>query len=351
MKNRPAIKSIFILTLCISLWNCQNKDKNTGKIETKDIESVDLFIDFEQDGVVQPVSIEYIGDDQLAILDGKLKEVFLFNTDAEFQKRFGGEGKGPGEFSRPLYVSQTGDQLHVIDGNLMRASRFDRTGTFKESFPFEGNPFTSHLTVMGPQKYVAGTQGRENSLLKIVDLKEDTTIYFGQAMAESQVSPNLEQARQQLSNGEIPTLVKNDVKIFYDDAGNNIFVFLSAYSQLQKYDTKGKLIWKKDIDLKVNDAIFEQLVKRAEKSPEAAMPVVQHITAMKVVNGTAYLFWVPVEGHRRKIVKVGADGTIETIYNLPKMDPMFFDFTVDPASNTIFCTAPRMGQVYKASLP
>jgi hypothetical protein len=96
--------------------------------------------------------------------------------------------------------------------------------------------------------------------------------------------------------------------------------------------------------------IFEQLVERAKESSEAAMPVVQHITSMKVVNGTAYLFWVPVEGHPRKIVKVGADGTIETIYNLPKMEPMLFDFTIDPASNTIFFTAPRMGQVYKASL-
>lgn len=352
MLNRILIYNLVLLVLIFSFISCQGKNETERISELKqiDLKNVELFIDFEQNGMVQPVSIEFIKENRLAILDGKLNVVFIFNITGNLLTKFGGEGKGPGEFLRPLYINKTQNSINIIDADLRRVSEFDLSGEFSETYNFKENPYTTNITIADTKKYLAGALGEQNSLLKIVDLEEDSTLYFGIPKVEDQTGAvNIEEARKTLSNGEIPAMFKNDVKLYFD--GEFVYAFLSAYSQLQKYNTDGTLIWRKNIDLPINEIIFDRLVERAKSAKNSVVPSFQYITSMKVVNEATYLLWAPVEGNPRNLVKVNSGGTIDAIYNIPEENLRFFDFTIDPNNKTLYLTAPGMGQIYRAELP
>jgi len=131
-----------------------------------------------------------------------------------------------------------------------------------------------------------------------------------------------------------------------------LYVFLDAYSRLQKYNEDGDLIWDQPINLAVNEVIFNEVVNRArEPGPPGAVPVLSYITSMKAINGQTYLLWNPVQDHSRKLVKIDQNGILEHIYHIPEEEPMFADFSIDPANNLLYLSAPEMGQIYRVNLP
>ncbi len=83
----------FIVFSCSS----DNKSHTIDKIKPEVLAKPQLFIDFEQNGMVQPSSIEVVEKSRIAVLDNKLNEVLVFNDHG-----FGLEVKATGEFS-PIY--------------------------------------------------------------------------------------------------------------------------------------------------------------------------------------------------------------------------------------------------------
>lgn len=341
---------VLILSLCLSCSKkTQEQEPAFSNIKPEQLPKPELLIDFEQNGLVQPQSIELFEGNKLAILDGKLSEVLIFTEQGEFIQRFGGSGKGPGEFQRPLFIDISPNRINVVDAELYRVNQYDFTGDLAHSFVFNTNPYNSRLTLIENDKYAAGTMGAKGSLIKLVDINNDSTKYFGEAMGSSEYSPSLEIARQTLANGEIPESYKNQVTLYNDK--DYLYAFVNNYSKLQKYTINGELVWDTHIDMSLNEKIFQRAVERAKDAPEAVVPSYSFISNMKVVNGEIYLFWMPVENEPRKLVRVGSDGKVKNIYHVPEEEPTYSVFTINPANNMIYFCAPRMGQIYKAKLP
>ncbi|GAA5523451.1 6-bladed beta-propeller [Aliifodinibius salicampi] len=334
----------FIFFSCSS----DNKLHTVDKIKPEVLAKPQLFIDFEQNGMVQPSSIEMLGKSRIAVLDSKLNEVLVFNDHGAFEFRFGGKGKGPGEFSRPQYIDQSRASINVIDAELQRVNQFNYSGDFERSFTFEENPYDGKMAVMGVGKYFVGAIGANGSLIKLVDTTKDTVNYFGEALGEENPPQRLEIARQTLAGGEIPGMYKNQVTLYLD--GKHLYVFLEAYSRIQKYSIDGRLLWETAVDLPVNKLIFQKAVERAKKAPTDVLPSYRYITSMKVVDGRVFLLWMPVEDHPRKLVRINKNGEITTIYHVPEKEPTFFDFAIDSSDNKLYLSAPQIGQVYQTNL-
>lgn len=335
------IIAVFIACSCISSDKSPSADQITPEVLSKP----ELLIDFEQGGIIQPSSIVMLSDTQIALLDKKLQEVFIFNSQGVLKERFGGKGKGPGEFVSPQYIDKSPKHINVIDAELYRLSRFSYYGEFEESFSFKENPFNSTISVVGDGMYFVGSMGEKGSLIKLVDSKADTSILFGKAPGKEVTTVRLEKARQTLAGGEIPEMYKNQLTLRYED--NHLYVFLEAYSRIQKYSRDGRLLWEKAVDLPINKLIFQRAVERAKKAPADVLPSYQYITSMKVIEGDLFLLWMPVENHLRKLVRITEDGAIANIYHIPEDKPTFFDFTINPSENKLYLSAPQLGQVYQ----
>src|SRR5690606_2996627 len=184
------------------------------------------------------------------------------------------------------------------------------------------------------------------SLLKWHRPSTDSTAFWGEAFGEEYVFGDLSIQNEYLKRGEIPPSAMNNVRFTSD--GANLYVFSNAHAIVQKYDLNGILIWQRDVQIPINELIFEDAVKRAN---ELTMPGVSAsfslVTGFKVIGGDVYILSNHVDGHDRSFLKVSADGDVEAHYIIPTAPARFFDFTVNPENQTLYLTAPETGEVYR----
>ncbi|MEX0607799.1 MAG: 6-bladed beta-propeller [Balneolaceae bacterium] len=313
------------------------------------IEDLELFLDFEEKGIVQPEKINFLSNNRIMLFDPKLQELFVFNTEKELLARFGGKGNGPGELNRALHINISQENILVVDAKNYRLNEFDVMGNFKNSKPIKDNPNLHSIAAITNNRYYTESLGEENSLIKLVDLDENSVEFIGKALGEKYSIGNLEEERQLLANNKLPEFYKNVASLYKTES--HLYVFLDWLSRLQKYDLKGKMIWDKEIYLPINKILFERVVERAKNAPEGVVPSFSYILNMKVINNETYLFWSPAKNQPRLLVKVDEDGNLAAIYHVPEDKPTYFDFTIDHKNNLLYLTAPELGQVFQAYLP
>lgn len=330
---------------------CGEKKERMASVEITPevIEDLELFLDFEEKGIVQPGRVEFTPNNHLVLLDSKLQELFVFNTNKELLARFGGKGSGPGEFTFAYQMNISEGSIFVVDAESYRLSHFDDSGNFKNSIPFRENPHMHSISAISENKYYIGSLGEEKSLVKYVDLDKNTVQFIGEALGEKYSRGNIEEERQLLAAGSLPDFYKNEATLYKTE--RHLYVFLNWISRLQKYDLEGELIWDTQIDLPVNKILFDRVIERAKNAPDGVTPTLSYITSMKVVNDETYLFWSPAKDQPRLLVKVDPEGELTGIYEVPEESPRYLDFSIDPQNNQLYLTAPELGQVFRAPLP
>ena len=165
---------------------------------------------------------------------------------------------------------------------------------------------------------------------------------------------DMQSQRQMLQEGDIPELFKNRVVPIYSN--EHLYVFLNSYSRLQKYSPEGDLLWEADIDLPVNEFIFNRAVEQArEQGDPNAVPTINYITSMTVADGETWLLWYPHENASRKIVRINREGDISALYELPEepddQKRSYSDIAIDPAEGFIYLSSPLTGNIYRTVIP
>lgn len=347
MKKLNVYSSLTLIVILFYSGCHQETDVPVSDINPIEIDNLQLFIDFEQHGLLMPWKIEYLQNGRIAVLDNQQNKVLIIDKDGELINSFGREGRGPGEFIRPNYLQISEDNLYVIDEELLRVNQFNLSGEFVQNFNIDSR---QGVAMMDEEIYFEMAMGEKGSLIRHINIKENSTHYFGDAMGDVNQSIDFYRETSLLRRGEIPDYFKNSVTMYYRHP--YLYIFLDAFSRLQKYSYDGQLIWDQAIDLPVNEIIFNHVVERARGPvPPGAVPAYQYITSMKTVNDQAYLFWFPVEDHPRSLIKIDKDGNLEAIYHIPEEVPTFSDFSIDLENNFLYLISPELGQIYRTRYP
>lgn len=83
-----------------------------------------------------PLDLSVLADGRILVLDGGLKEVFLFERSGELVRSFGREGEGPAEFKYPYALAAFGGSFVVLSlGPDKVFSVFDTLAGFQRSSP------------------------------------------------------------------------------------------------------------------------------------------------------------------------------------------------------------------------
>lgn len=84
---------------------------------------------------IQPVDIEWIGDDQLLLLDTVNATIFQVSADMKLIRTIGGFGDAPGQFNHPTDIIVQGGEIFVVDAYNFRVQVFDaESGEFLRCF-------------------------------------------------------------------------------------------------------------------------------------------------------------------------------------------------------------------------
>ena len=107
----------------------------------KDYKYVKRFGSYgEGDGQFRhPCSIAVGPNDRLYVVDHHNHRVEIFDLDGNFIGKFGGNGNGDGQFSWPWGVAVSANRVYVADRNNSRVQIFDLNGNFIKKFGGYGN--------------------------------------------------------------------------------------------------------------------------------------------------------------------------------------------------------------------
>ncbi|PID29563.1 MAG: hypothetical protein CR982_02470 [Candidatus Cloacimonadota bacterium] len=112
---------------------------HSEKSITLDYKKVSSIVGDEDKGSMV-YDLSYFNIDKLGniyIVDGKEKNIKVFDSSGKFLFKFGSEGQGPGEFIVPQSIVITATNIFVADQMGMNISKFDLKGNFIESLPAE----------------------------------------------------------------------------------------------------------------------------------------------------------------------------------------------------------------------
>lgn len=346
-----SVSIVLLLTSCL-LNACKTEDErnqnSTETISRVSIDTLQTFTDFETHDIAQPVTLLMLHNGNIAITDFAQKRINIVSPEGELTATFGREGRGPGEFLRPDKIIET-DVISVIDSDLHMISQFDHEGNLLDAYPFASDGIFSEAVLLADSIIVTSTGGKEDALLSITNIEEDSTLWFGEPKGKSFEVVDFQESISQLKSGEIPDLYKNQVKL--QSTENHIYAYLHPYSELHKYDASGNLIWKKKLEFPYNEDLFEKVVELAKKSP-GGLPAINYISEFKVIDNEIYFLTI----RRNKedpqlLVQISDQGDITRICTLPTGFGYFSDFELSPETNKLYIASSNDGIVYKTEPP
>lgn len=347
------IKNMYTVSLVgltiIGCTSSQNKSENSIP-DPVVLQSPEPFINSDDKELMMVFYLNSLQNGDLVLADPGLMNIIVFDQDGSERYRFGNQGRGPGEITEISTFFTFNDDIYIGDRSQAKILRFNANGEYLSAIDYmthRGSYGEAMLT--DTLSYVSASMGQNGSLLKWHRPSADSVAFWGEAFGEEYILGDLSIQNDYLKRGEIPPSAMNSVRFTSD--GSDVYVYLNAHAIVQKYDMNGNLIWQKDVDLPINELIFEDAVKRAN---ELNMPGVSVsfalISGFKAIGGDVYILSNYLDGQDRSLLKVSADGDVEAHYTIPSGAARLFDFTVNPETQTLYLTAPETGEVYRVSL-
>lgn len=355
-KKRDFFIAIITLSMSIAMVACNNGERESASATTSStqikrvaIDTLYPFTDFETHNIARPSIVKVLQNGQVAVGDFAQKNISLINPNGELVTSFGREGRGPGEFMMPVSVTEIAGSLHIVDRNELRVSRFSFNGEFIDSYGYQSSGIGATAEVMGDSVFVISTGGRGGNLLQRVDLKNDSTLAFGEPMGEAVDGLDFQKALSQLQKGEMPAFFKNMVTLYHHDS--DIYAFLNSYSILHKYNQDGALQWEKDINLPYNQRLIDQTIERSKQMQGRGIPTFAFITDLRVYDDGIYLLTPGIDDDPQLLVKLDHSGNTNTIYSLPGGHSQYFEFSLNPQTRDFYLGSFQDGTVYRGELP
>lgn len=308
------------------------------------------FLTFEEDSIAGPADLALLPDGAVAVLDYKLNKVLVYSAGGRRRIAFGKEGKGPGEFTRPVHIQQVGGHLYVGDQGQQVWQKFSPSGTFLETIRSDESTLSfQDIQLMDGLSFLVPANGRQNSLLIYKKGTDDQPLYFGKSMGDSTAKVvNFQKNIQQAKNDEVPDLFKNMVHLGYDE--HHFYAFLKSYGRLQQYDRSGQLQWESRLDLPFMQRLYEEFVEENKDGDPRSLRMLLYAYDMEITGNALYLLMNMPEGEKQALLKLDKEGTILKQYRLDYPDGRFNGLAV-ASGQKAYLVDTSMGRVMTLELP
>jgi len=187
-----------------------------------------------------PTDIVMNGEKQFYVINSGSHQIMLFDFNGKLIKQFGKKGSNPSEFYYPYSIDiDSKGNIFVSDLGNNRIQCFDENGTYQRELQFTtGN---MRLNSSGDISVTRAHGDFDYAIEKADIFPNDSNIQILTFKGNKKYSLS-----QKLEYNNSRMDVKgNEVYVDFDDSNNVVVVY--AYSSLmEKYDSSGKIIWKKE---------------------------------------------------------------------------------------------------------
>jgi len=242
--NLPIL--FFVFSLFLSITPLNPKDNRAIRLEKL---SVSLLPDENIAPNLGSISIDTKGNVFAFAGQQGSKECFVvkFDENLKFLKRFGREGKGPGEFSMVVssyedrLMIMAGGDVYVIDNNPTRFVVFDNDGNYKKDIPYRRDYYNYFGHII---KFKALG---DDSIAGIKYVHEKPYVGVILSLNPPRIVANYHYSGEVLKlhipnfHGQIWSRIYGHIPLIDTDIQHVVFCDPQVY-KFQVFDTEGKLI-------------------------------------------------------------------------------------------------------------
>ncbi|MEX2410547.1 MAG: 6-bladed beta-propeller [Candidatus Paceibacterota bacterium] len=175
---------IICIVCLIFIWFSQ------AYFDQKNIE-IEFLYSIEQEGEGSPilgriVDAEFDSDNNLYLLDDGHKKIHMYDSEGDFIRSYGSEGRGPGEFTgvggNGLSFDEENNQICAIDypgARIVCHSTSDNQSTTTINLQSTTAVRTNGLIIFQSKKILTGSHQDVNSFLHQIDEDGNTIFSFG----------------------------------------------------------------------------------------------------------------------------------------------------------------------------
>lgn len=365
---QPRLHTInrLLLVLAVLSTGCSaGESENANVFDEKEVREVSLFMSAESSFEIASPAWIKSETEGLFLYDGGLQKIIKFDLDGNKLLSFGSEGRGPGEFQE---ISGSAfwkfDDFYLIYDRIgAKFITYDDKGNWVEDIPAEteGLPrlVPTGIEAVTPYQFLIPSDGKNGSLLSLVDAETERIQYFGNAVGNyadgSLYDP--EEERRTISSGRIPSRLQNSVIFSSNQSG--IFSFQQTTGILEKYSYSGDLIWDKKLEIPVQKGLFDHMFRENTDRMNSGLPALYSFNYGNDIhaneNGVAILLnvlddqpvtvvWVPNNGEMASVV---------TFHGIENIQPLrvLRHFTISADESLIFFVRGMDGEIYRAEWP
>lgn len=342
---RPPLPVYVMVAFLLVLLSCVREEAGLAEVPRIAVDSTHVFLSPQTHGLSSPFRVERLPDGRLAVLDPDLFQVRFYHPDGSLDFHVGRQGRGPGEFVAPRGLSINARYVNVLDLSTRMVSQFSHDGTFIRNYIVEREEGFFGFTAMGEgQSYFTIANGRDGHLLRYRDADTDSSRGFGEPLA---VDPppvsQSERYQQAAAAGEVPEALKNDLLMEHHE--ESLYVVFRNVPLVRRY-SGFRQDWEREIDLPVNDIIFEEFVQAFQGAGTPNFRAVRYAEDLAVTDRGFYLLWNAGGEYPQQVVEMSHDGTMRQIYEInSETDLWYHALEVDEERGRIYLLASSAAEV------
>lgn len=314
------------------------------------LDQPEVFLDSEQANLMLVFNLDRLDNGDLVIADPGLSQVVVFDPSGTERFRFGTPGRGPGEITSLDNIDIHNGNYYVGDRSKSVIMKFDPDGNFISNLDYRTNRGSfGDFAMLNSETYITASVGENGSLIKWYAPETGESGFWGKAEAEESEGLDMQMQNDYLKRGQVAPADMNNVDVETD--GEFVYAYLNGLGRVQKYSKTGKLLWDVAIDIPINNLILEQASARARGISGQGMRASFSLTSsFKIIDEYIYALSFPVEGMARTLIQMDKNGKVTGHYHIPEASILYFDFTVDRSTNTLYLASPELGEIHKVSL-
>lgn len=312
-----------------------NLDALTDTVYASQLEVV---IDVESQLLAQPVEVQVLDDDRIAVLDMILHRVKIFDRDGNYLFEFGGEGRGPGEWTNTRYFGANSDRFVIKSTEELLFNFYDADGNFTTALPYDAKFRNEHLYLTDDNRLIMEADGEEGALALVLDLSDPGSewIPIGKAMADPvEVRFDLSIISEQLAAGEIPDYIVNRAIVTANDEG--IALLMTSLGDIKFYSHAGDELWSVRLPAEITEPHQADVIERNSNTQPGTFSPLEYGVDIKMDSDRIYLLTMPGEQIPQSLLVYSMDGELirrRVITGDDSSTPYFvatFDVTSDGA--------------------
>lgn len=253
--------AIFAVVFALLIISCNNNTPDSASPEEVTYTKKDTLEIVGNEDILNPGAPVAGPEGRLYLLaSNRVAEV---SPEGRVLNTFGQKGEGPGELSGADHLLAHDEYVVIHHPNRASLSLYSPEGEFVRTVLLELPNFPPSVISVQGDRLLAGPADPSRGPASLTSLRNQKP--GAVVLGDSTIGPvpsniDVEQFHQSIDRREVPEPFRDDLHTLFDN-GQNAYLIYLAYGRVQKFNSRGKLQWDREISFREKEQVFNKFIE------------------------------------------------------------------------------------------